>query len=401
MTPAAPRRHCMVVLNSYPEGEVRVMREAEVLVRHGYEVDVLCLRLPGQPARDEYHQVRIYRVPMARSMKRVAAVQFLEYLAFFVLAGVTLTGLHVRRRYTSVQVHNLPDFLVFCALVPKLMGAPVVLDLHDLMPEFYAARFGVDSRHWMARLVRLQEKLACRFADHVITVTEHWRRSLSQRHLPAGKCTVLMNLADDQIFNTPRPLGAPPNGAAPQAPLRLIYHGALFERYGLDLAVEAVDRLRREIPGLHLTIIGRGPFRDDLAKMVADRGLQAHVALEPFVMIDQLPARIIAADLAVVPYRDDVFTRELLPTKLLEYAALGVPALVAETPAIRAHFDDTMVKFFAPGSAEQLADKLRELHYDRAQLHRLSAGIRKFNERYNWPQQSQAYVQLLEKLTIR
>jgi glycosyltransferase involved in cell wall biosynthesis len=332
-------------------------------------------------------------------MQRIVVVQLLEYAVFFLMAFVTLTFLHLRRRYTSVQVHNLPDFLVFCALIPKLMGVPVILDLHDLMPEFYAARFRTDGRGLLLRLVKLQERLACRFADHVITVTEHWRRSLIKRHLPPDKCTVLMNLADDRIFNLTKPTAASPNGAASGTPFRLIYHGALFERYGLDLAVEAIDRLRDEIPSLHLTIIGKGPFRKSLAEMVSSRDLQGQISLEPFVMVDELPARIIQADAAVVPYRNDVFTRELLPTKLLEYAALGIPAIVARTMAISAYFDDDMVRFFPPGDVDALTECIRELQKDRARLARLSAGIRRFNEHFNWPQQSRSYLQLIEQLS--
>ncbi len=74
-------------------------------------------------------------------------------------------------------MHNLPDFLVFSALPTKLRGVPVILDLHDLMPEFFAGRFGSGrAAAWIGRLVRLQERVSCRFADHVITVSEHWRR---------------------------------------------------------------------------------------------------------------------------------------------------------------------------------------------------------------------------------
>jgi hypothetical protein len=73
-------------------------------------------------------------------------------------------------------VHNLPDFLVFCTFLVKLRGVPVILDLHDLMPEFYVGRFGVSKGGWLSALVRWQERQSCKFANHVITVSEHWRR---------------------------------------------------------------------------------------------------------------------------------------------------------------------------------------------------------------------------------
>jgi glycosyltransferase involved in cell wall biosynthesis len=387
----------MVVQNCYPVGEVRVMREAEVLLRAGYEVDVICLQLPGEPAEDTRNGAHIYRLPLQRFMKRITVVQFLEYIAFFVLAFLKLTWLHYRRHYTSVQVHNLPDFLVFAALIPKLKGVPIILDLHDLMPEFYTSRFQAGPDSLMIRLVKLQERLSCQFADHVITVTEHWRQSLVRRHLPPDKCTVLMNLADDRIFNTTKRFDSQPGDVA-NGQFHLFYHGALFERYGLDLTIQAVDRLRHEIPRIHLTIIGKGPHRESLESMVMRGKLQDHVTLGPYMLVEALPAHIIQADVAVVPYRDDAFTRELLPTKLLEYAALGVPSIVSRTMAVSTYFDDSMVKFFKPGDVDDLACCILELYRDRAQLAQLGCNIRKFNQQYNWPKQSQAYLQLLDRL---
>src|SRR5207247_8680052 len=66
---------------------------------------------------------------------------------------VRLSTLHVKRRYDVVQVHTMPDFLVFAALIPKLLGAKIILDVHDLMPELYAAKFGVPKENWLIRLI--------------------------------------------------------------------------------------------------------------------------------------------------------------------------------------------------------------------------------------------------------
>src|SRR5690606_36351808 len=125
--------------------------------------------------------VRVRRLPVRRHRNRGMAVQMLEYLAFFVLAAAVMTARHVRRPYAAVQVHNLPDFLVFCALVPRLLGAAVILDLHALMPEFLASRTGSGMGHPLVRLVAWQERLAFRFADRVVTVTDVWRDTLIGR----------------------------------------------------------------------------------------------------------------------------------------------------------------------------------------------------------------------------
>lgn len=389
----------MVVHAYYPLAETRVQREAETLVRAGFHVDVICLRDQGERPRDRWGGVEIHRL-RARVDKRGLAAQFLSYLRFFVLATGRLTRLHLRRPYRTVQVHNLPDFLVFCALVPKLQGVPVIVDLHDLMPEFFAGRFGQD-RPAVARVVRWQERLACRFADHVITVSAHWRQALVARGVPAARCSVVMNLADERIFHPPARSGRS-RGRSADAAFRLLYHGTVTHRYGLDLAVRAVARLRDEIPGIRLTILGQGDQVPELVGLVRELRLGAHVDLQDRLLpAEQLPEVIARADVGIVPYRDDVFTDGLVPTKLLEYAAMALPCIAARTTAIRTTFGDSTVAYFTPGDVEALARTVRELWLEPAARERLAAGSRRFNGRHNWAQEGGDYATLVAGLAGR
>lgn len=383
----------MVVYARYPLGETRVQREAEALVDAGYEVDVVCLRGDGEPARERYRGVEVHRLPMNLD-KRSLARQFSNYLRFTARAGVFLAKRHRSRPYSSVQVHNLPDFLVFSAIVPKLRGVPVLLDLHDLMPEFFAGRFTGRGSPWLARAIALQERLACRFADHVITVSDHWRQTLIRRGVRPERCSVVMNVADERIFS---PVPSPPHEG-----FELIYHGTLTRRYGLDLAIEAVGELREEIPGLRLTIIGRGDDLPALTELRERLALGDVVDLRTeLVLAEDLPPLLARADVGIVPYRDDVFTDGLLPTKLMEYAVMGMPCIAARTTAIEEVFRDTMVEFFEPGDAEDLARCIRLLHDDPQRREALAAGSRTFTERSNWAELGPRYVAQVRELIDR
>lgn len=388
------KRHCMVVHAYYPIGEPRVQREAEALIDDGYEVDVICLRQLDEPICDNVYGVNIYRLPVRRHKAHGIFVQLLEYLAFFCLAFGRLTTLHLRRRYGVIQVHNLPDFLVFVALIPRCMGARVILDLHDLMPEFYASRFEGNMTSLPVRLICWQEWLACGFANHVITVTENWRQTLIQRGLGCDKCNVVMNVADDRLFQQ--------DGIKVHVPqddqLHLFYHGNLAHRYGVDLILYAVARLRQDVLNVHLTIHGRGEFLDSLQRLAQELQLDNCVRFSTsYVPMQELPALIASADLGIIPYRRDILTDGILPTKLMEYAALGVPAIAARTPAISTYFGD-MVEFFTPEDVDELAQCIKSLYYNRSRLAELAHNIKQFNQHYNWARQKVEYLNLVERL---
>jgi glycosyltransferase involved in cell wall biosynthesis len=392
---ASPRsRHCMVLHSYYPRVAPRTQRQAERLVEAGYAVDVICLRDRGEPARERYGGVEIHRLPVRLDNDSLPR-QLSAYLRFFALASARLTRLHLAEPYGTVHVHNLPDFLVFSALVPKLQEVPVILDLHDLMPEFYRGRFGSKGGRALTRLIELQERLSCRFADHVITVSEHWKRALIGRGVPASKCTVVMNVADERVF-------APRTSTADPSEFRLIYHGTVAYRYGLDLALRAVAMVRRDIPEIRLTIIGVGDQWPEIIRLSRELDLEDVVDLRPdAVRREELPGIIASADVGIVPSRNDEFTDSLVPTKLMELAVMGMPCIAASTTAIRDYFGGAMVELFEPGNAHDLARCIRQLHRNRPRPEELAASAASFTRQRSWGREGAGFVDLVDGLARR
>jgi len=388
----------MIVHAYYPLGETRVEREAQALVSNGYEVDVICLLHITDKAREEVVDgVQVYRQPIRRNKKRGMVGQFLEYIGFFLLAFFKVSRLHQKKKYGTVQAHNLPDFLIFATLWPKLTGARVILDLHDLMPEFYAGSFNRDLSYWAVRLVIWQERISCWFADHVITVTELWRQTLIGRGVPQDKISVVMNAADDNIFSAE--VKTLRNGKVAGNGFDLIYHGTITYRYGIDLAIRAVGMVKDQIPNICLTIHGGGEFLAKARELVKELNLEEWVKFSTvFVPTNELPKLIMNADVGIVPYRRNIFTDGILPTKLMEYAALGIPALTIRTPVIEAYFNDEMVQFFEPENVEDLAQNILALHKDRKRLAVLASKIEEFNKRYRWSEIAKGYARLIDSL---
>ena len=135
---------CMIV-HAYYEEDARVRREAEALVAAGWSVDVIGLCRPGELPAAVIEGVNLRRLPVGRHQGAGLPVYLIEYGAFLMQALWAATRAHRHRRYGLVEVHSLPDYLVFAALPLKLVGVPVLLDLHEAMPEFFRSRFPVAS----------------------------------------------------------------------------------------------------------------------------------------------------------------------------------------------------------------------------------------------------------------
>ncbi len=388
----------------------RVRREAKALADRGDQVDFLCLRQPGTETATRWQYVDgvyVRSLPFKKYQGGNQIAYLFSYIFFLFLSAFWLTGLYFRRRYQVIQVHTMPDFLIFAALIPRIFGCKLILDMHDLTSDLYSVKFRSPLLRPLVWGLRLQERMSAGLAHHIVTVHEPYRQVLIQRGIKPQKISVLMNAPDDRIFSmaareTGKLLSPASDGTQS---FTLVYHGTVVARYGLDVMLRAVALLRERgaVPNLHLVVYGKG---DDLPRLLALRdelGLGDAVYFHgKHVPLEQLPGLLIQADLAVVPNLSNPFTDYVLPTKLMEYAAIGVPAVVARTPVVSQYFDDEMVAYFTPGDAEDLARRIDALAHDPVRRRALArTAHQRFTQRYNWTAIKQGYYALVDSLCGR
>src|SRR5215475_56542 len=147
----------------------RVKRAAEALADSGHQVDVFAISHDGTRASNDGGPPSIRYLPMQKKQTGLARYAF-EYGAFFAWAFALVSLLHARRRYDVVYVHNMPNFLVFAGLVPKIGGAKIVLDVHDPAAELLAAIRGHDLPPWVQRRASAEERVSMSFSDLLLTV---------------------------------------------------------------------------------------------------------------------------------------------------------------------------------------------------------------------------------------
>ena len=373
----------------------RVRREAEALVEAGYQVEFLASRQPGEPDRETIDGVTVIKLPKLNQQRTSMALYLLDYALFFLWSMAYLCSRPLR--YRLIHVNNMPDFLVFAAWLPRLLGVPLIHDVHDLMPELFEEKFAAGQRRWIVGIIRAQERWAGRFATALLTVEGRLKDVLAARGVPRDKIHVLMNLPDERIF---APRQAVPLKAA-DAPFVLVYHGTLARRLGLDIAIRAVALARPQVPSLVLRIVGAGEERDALVDLRNELGLVNAVTFsDGFVPVQAIPALIADADAGIVPLRVCSGTDIMLPTKLLEYVAMGIPCIAPKTGTIARYFDESMLQFFEAENPQSLAGAIVELHRDPGRRSAIaSQATLRFAVPYQWRVHKRVYTDLVGRLT--
>jgi glycosyltransferase involved in cell wall biosynthesis len=384
---------CAIVQGVY-DIDPRVRRKAEALVAAGYAVDVLALRPEGGKKTYTLNGVQVHTVALGKRRGSLARY-FFEYSAFFVWTLVRLTTLMRRRRYTVVDVNTLPDFLIFAAVVARWMGATLVLDMHEITPEFYMSKYRIRRQSAMIRFLTLIERLSMSFADRVITISEPVEDLLVSRGLPREKSTILMNSADESRFVAPRGTVAVPDTGASFV---MMYHGTLTHIYGLDLALDALALVQDQMPGAELWILGSGPEASALAELTALRGLGSKVRLVGQVAANEVPSWLQRCDVGLLPIRRDVFLDFAFPNKLPEFIISGKPVIVSRLRAIGHYFSDAGLAFFEPNDPADLGAQMVRLFRDGGIRVNLAIRARVEYEPIRWDVMKDRYLSLVEGL---
>jgi len=387
----------MVVFSAYPF-DPRPRRAADALLGQGMEVDLVCVGEGEAPRRERIGGLSILRVPI--TSQRGGKLSYVyRYLVFILAAGAVFAFRSFRRRYDLVYVHNMPDVLVVSSFVPKLLGAKVILDLHDPMPELMTTIYGLEPSSFGVRLIQWLERWSMARADLALTVNIACKRIFAERSCPAEKIGVVMNSPDERIFplRPPEPRPAADAGSAPR--FVIMYHGSLVERNGLELAVSALPRVREAVPGVELKVYGRKTaFLESVMEEARRQGVDECVSYLGRKSLEDLVGEIAACDVGIVPNQRNAFTDINTPTRIFEYLTMGKPVIAPWTPGIQDYFDQESLFFFESGNAEQLAERIVHVHDHPAEAVEVTQRGQQVYSDHRWSRERNALVGLVSGL---
>ncbi|MGC1679717.1 MAG: glycosyltransferase family 4 protein [Candidatus Binataceae bacterium] len=381
-------RLLMIAYTTYVN-DGRVKRHAQALADRGDQIDVICLANPQQGLRDGVNVIGL-RMNHYRGSSRVRYI--LSYLRFFADATLTASRLCRQWRYDAAIVCTMPDAAVLCAIPARLMGAKVVLDIHDTMPELYRDKFrGVRGRLG-ARLLQIEERASTAMAHRVLAVHDLHRQRLEETGVRRAKIRVVVNTPDSRIFSRRKIASAAAHD------FTIVCHGTVARRLGLDVAIESMGILRKWIPSVRMLLIGSGDYLPDAKALATRLGLDDRVQFLPPVPLEQLPSTLSGASIGLVPNHASSATHLMLPVKLLEYAALGIPVVASRLRTIEHYFGAGAVRLFEPGNPTELARAIEELYLSSGRREKLVRAAEAALDRIDWREQRANFYQAIDSV---
>jgi glycosyltransferase involved in cell wall biosynthesis len=387
------REAVLMIAYSYYEQDPRVIREAEAAVDGGFDVDFLALRKAGSPPTEVVRGVHVFRLNQAKYRGGGHFRYLTEYLKFFFKCLGMTTRLFFKRRYVVIHVNNMPDFLVFATVIPRLFGAKVILDIHDPMPNTFASKFKGREGGFFYRVLLWQEQLSAAYCNRVITVHHPAKEGILVKHgLAPDSIEVIANFADDEIFSLQKSFSI-------EGKIRLVFHGTILERSGLRMLMDSLASVRHK-DRISLRIIGEGDFSQSLKQMIQSLGLAGIVDFDNrSYPVHSIPERIADCNVGLVPLEISSVTNYALPLKLVEYISLGLPVITVRNEAISYYLSEGDCIFFKwddPCSLSTVLDRIAEnpeilLHYRERSI--------ALREGFSWTGEKRKYVTLLRQLT--
>jgi len=347
----------MIAQSVYP-GDPRITREAEALERAGYIIDIICLRKDNESNFERLGNINVYRI-LDRQFKENIYNYLKLSLNFLLSSSWKLNYLSKKNKYSLIQVHNLPDFLIFSTFFQKIKGIPIILDLHDLTPELFKSKWGSRRHHFLYTINVVLEKLSCSYADHIITTSEGFVKKLIVRGVKESKVSLIINAPSNIVTRKLPPKYSP----ALNKELKIVYHGTIINRFGLHIAINAMTAILEKIPNsvLHIYGVYDESYRKELEELIKSLDLEETVKLFGFLPLEQIAEKVQEYHIGIVPYIESEFMHLAISTKSFEYAKLGIPMVASDLKSARYYFNDESISYFKPGDSNEFAEKIIEL----------------------------------------
>jgi glycosyltransferase involved in cell wall biosynthesis len=358
-----------IVVDNELNNDKRVLREAEILRNHGYEVSVLCFGF-GNMLYESPEGLTVVRKRINRRWKNTMFFfqnlfpcyeRFWKNAVKQFLIENKIEALHVHDLYLSKAAHE--------GIMKSGRPIPMVLDLHENYP------YAVTTYNWtkgfprrllsQPRLWIKKEKEYLDYADRIITLSDEFSDLLIKKYpeLPTRIFTAIPNVPDlsEQIGKADVTLKVVIKESGPV----LFYYGVVAERRGIFDVLEAFESLIREGKYLVLMIIGPADKKDrrKFKKSLSSPVISRRVYYLPWIDGSELPAYLKLADICLAPFHKNPQHESGVANKIFDYM-LGAKPVVASDCLPQKRLIEQISCGIIYSDIEEMKEAIRKLSAD-------------------------------------
>jgi glycosyltransferase involved in cell wall biosynthesis len=364
----------IIILTQYYPPETgapqnRLHSLAKYIKRSGHEITIVTA-LPNYPKNEIFpaykgkysvheliDEVPVYRTWIFVSISRGVVARLLNYFSFVITSFFKLLQLP---KAEWIICESPPLFLgITAVLVSKIKRSKLVFNVSDLWPES-AEKLKIISNLFLINLSYRLESWINKRAFLISGQTQGIVRNITER-FPNKKVVWFPNGVDIDFFEGEyEAIDWRAKLALPTNNLIILYAGIIGHAQGLEVIIKAAEKL--ESFSVSFIIVGDGPEKNMLLKMVADKNLN-HVYFIPNLEKAKMPSLIKSCDAYVVPLRKLDLFKGAIPSKLFEPLAMGKPILLGVEGEAKELFIEqgNAGLFFEPENANELSNSILEL----------------------------------------
>jgi D-aspartate ligase len=408
-------RILMLTESAFPN-DTRVRNEAYALVNAGYKVSVIALRrYDYEKPKETVNGVNVYRIPEVALFKKSesrkswfrtqlyriksALGYIFEYVYFTIACFLVSLYLAIKEKFDVVHLHNPPNTLLVIGVFYRLFGKKFVFDHHDLEPELYLSRYGIETS-LIYKVLLLEERLCLKSANIVIATNESYKEiEIKRGNLKPEKIFVVRNGPDLKTF---RPV-AGDEELQNMSKKILVYIGVMGPQDGVDHLLRSLSQLVYSMgrTDFYCVIIGRGDAVEDLKALRDELRLQDYVRFTGRIPIEDLMRYLSTADICLDPNPSNPLNDSSTWIKVMEYMAFAKPIVSFDLKETRYSAQKAAI-YVTPNDEEEYAKTIARLMDNPDERKKMGAyGQKRVKNKLAWQHVSKnlllAYETLLPK----
>ena len=385
---------CHLLYEEYPR-DPRVRRYVNALNSTGRNCVIVCSKKKNEKYFENIGGNAVYRIPVSKK-RGSFFLTLLEYLLFAWISSFLLLYLQLRYRFKIVHVHTLPDFLIFAALWNKIFGAKLILDLHEIFPELYMARTGADYNSFNVNLLKTAEKYSIKLANRVITIHDNARDIFIKRNnINEGKISVVMNSVDPAEFPDP----AKPD----ENNFIIIYNGTIVKLLNLTMIVEAMAKLKNEMPAedfgkIVFRLYGDGPALNEILKLAEKSGVADKVQFMGYLQPAEMRKAVLKTGVLILPPLKNIYSDLFYTIKLIETVYLKIPVIATRLNTYKRYYSEDSLFYFESGNTAELAERIKDVFYNKELVNNKTACARADYDKLSWEIMRDRYLGIVKAI---